>query len=138
MGKLLIWFITIIGLLPAVYLSIECLMARASFAQRKGRPESAESSLILARSSIQIGPAKLRLSTERWPAILTMLSAMFVCVGLFFLLPNNPQKIRRDGLSQIAYYVDRVINSRGDHASVTISTLDGVHAVLLARRDHNL
>jgi hypothetical protein len=57
---------------------------------------------------------------------------------MFFLLPGKPQQFHRNGLSRIGPYVERVLQSRKAYSSVIIAKPDGAHAVLFARRDHQV
>ena len=87
-------------------------------------------------SSIEIGGGMTRitLSTETWPAMITVCGIVFVLIGLFFLLPNEPRQFYRNGLSQIGHFVQRVIESPKDGATVTITKTDGSNAVSMARK----
>ena len=131
----MIWLATMAGLLPIGLLSVWALTAQASFARlQRGSPELGS----LSRThgiSMRIGSAaKFRLTTETWPAVVTLCGIVFVLVGMFFLLPGKPQRFHRDGLSKIGYYVGRVLRSRKDYASVVIAKPGGGHAILIARR----
>jgi hypothetical protein len=91
-------------------------------------------------ASIEIGPsiAKLRLSTKPWPAVVTVCGIVAVLIGMSFLLPTTPHRSHLNGLSRIGEYVKRALNSQSPYASVAIAKADGSHAVLIARRGHQV
>jgi hypothetical protein len=136
MAKILIWIVVIIGLLPITVISIVNVVF-ASFIAARQPPEASvpEATSFVSDVSIQIGSpsTRLHLSTHPWPAAVVLVGVAIVIVGLAFLLPGQPDRVRRHGLLKIESYMGRLIESRKANASVIVATLDGQHAILIMR-----
>ena len=86
--------------------------------------------------SVQIGSSspRLHLATQAWPAGLALAGVAAVVVGLLFLVPRQPDRVRNGGFLKIESYMDRLLRSRKEFASVIVATLDGQHAILVMRQ----
>jgi hypothetical protein len=130
MTKTAIWIVAVLGLLPATLLSIAYLVSSISIARLSKEHSD------LGDVSIQIGTSstKLHLSTQPWPAVVVFAGVLAVVVGLLFLLPRQPDRIRSGGFLKMESYMARLLRSRKEYASVIAATLDGQHAILVMRQ----
>lgn len=135
MTKTVIWIVAIVGLFPVALLSVGHLIFFLITRLPKGPSESGAVSF-LGDVSIQIGPSstKLHLSTHPWPAVIALAGVVAVVVGLLFLLPRQPDRFRSDGFLKMESYMERLLRSRKEYASVIAATLDGQHAILVMRQ----
>jgi len=70
--------------------------------------------------------------------VVVICGTVLVFVGLFFLLPKNPEKVYRNGLSKIEQYVDRLLGSSNDGAGIVISEANGSNAVSIMRKGRSV
>lgn len=135
MLKAIIWIVTLLGLLPITLFALAHLISMISIARLPKEPPEPGTLSVIGDVSIQVGPGnKLHLSTHVWPSVLVVVGALSIFLGLLFLLPKQPDRVRVGGFFRIESYIDRLLRSRKDFASVIVATTDGQHALLVTRR----
>ena len=135
MIKTSIWILTIVGLLPASLFAIGHIISMISFARLPKEPSQPGTVSFIGDVSIAVGSAsKLHLSTHIWPAVLVLAGTLGVLVGLLFLVPRQPDRVRSGGFSRVELYIDRLLRSHREFASVIVATPDGQYALLVIRQ----
>ncbi|MGA2556790.1 MAG: hypothetical protein ABSG04_11020 [Verrucomicrobiota bacterium] len=130
MTKTVIWILAVLGLLPATLLSIAYLVAIVSSARLTKEQSD------LGDVSIQIGwsSTELHMSTQLWPAALVLSGVLAVVVGLFFLLPRQPDRVSSGGFLKMESYIGRLLRSEKKSSCIIVSTLDGQSSLLVMRQ----
>jgi hypothetical protein len=138
MTKTVIWIVAVVGLIPVALLSVGYLISTVFIARLPKGPSEPGTVSFVGDVSMQIGASstKLHLSTHPWPAVVVLAGVVAVVVGLLFLLPRQPDRVRNDGFLKMESYMDRLVRSRKEHASVIAATMDGQHAILVMRQSN--
>src|ERR1700722_18011385 len=120
MTKAVIWIVAVVGLLPIALLSVGHLISAFFFARLPKEPSEPGTVSFVGDVSVQIGASstRLHLSTHPWPAVVVLAGVVAVVVVLLFLLPRQPDRVRSDGFLKMESYMDRLLGSRKEHASV--------------------
>lgn len=133
MTKTVIWIVAAIGLLPATLLSIASLVSSISVA-RLSKEQGDLGDVFVQIGSSSSSSTKLHLTTQAWPAVVVLAGVLAVVVGLLFLLPRQPDRVQSGGFLMMESYMDRLLRSHKEYASVIAATLDGQHAILVFRQ----
>lgn len=135
MLKAILWIITVFGLLPVTLLGLGHIISLVSIARLPKEPSEPGTVSFIGDVSIQVGSSsKLHFATGIWPAVVVVFGSVAVVVGLFFLLPRQPDRVRREGFSRVESYIDRLLHSRKQLSSLIVATPDGQHALLVMRQ----
>lgn len=133
MTKTVIWIVAVIGLLPPTLLSIASLVSSISVA-RLSKEQGDLGDVFVQIGSSSSSSTKLHLTTQAWPAVVVLAGVLAVVVGLLFLLPRQPDRVQSGGFLKMESYMDRLLRSHKEYASVIAATLDGQHAILVFRQ----
>ena len=128
--KMIIWLAALLGLLPVLLCAIVHLISMISSARLRRDPFSFVGDIFIQLDS----SSKLHLSTQLWPSVVVVAGALAVLVGLVFLLPKQPDLVHSGGFSRMESYIDRLLRSPKEFASVIIATPDGEHGLLVMRQ----
>jgi hypothetical protein len=137
MLKTIIWIVTVLGLLPVTLFAIAYLVFTVLSARLPKEPIPPGAVSEIGDVSMQIGSSsnKLHMSTKPWPAVVVVAGVFAVIVGLLFLLPRQPDRVRSGGFSKMESYIVRLLRSRKKFASFIVATQDGQHALLVMRQN---
>lgn len=140
--KLTIWVITVIGILPILFLSaiqvhLQLVHKHQIFSHEKTQ-EKPDFVYISIKPSPGIGIFKhenIQLTHMLWPALVSLLGTTLVFTGLFFLIPKQATVVETGGSKELNYYVKELLSSRAAFTSLGISTLDEQKGFSLWKKD---
>jgi hypothetical protein len=125
--KLLIWTAVLLGIAPAILVAISTL-----FVSRLRRKN-----IDFGSASMLIGPLTTSLNTSShcWAAVILLIGAAFVVIGLFFLLPRQSSFVWKGGFSKIESHIGQLLRSPGRVSSLIVATPDDESSILLIREN---
>lgn len=129
--KLAIWIITIIGILPVLFLSatqvhLHLVKQRQLFSKSEIQ-DKPDFVWVSFKPSFKTGPFKyqsLTLTHMVWPGVISLLGILFVFIGLFFLIPKQVTVVEKNGFKELNCYLEKLLGSNAPFTTLGIYTLD--------------
>ena len=129
--KLTIWIITVIGILPVLFLSMaqihsHFLMQRQLLSKgiMKEKPHFV---WVTFKPVFKTGPfkhQKLTLTHRGWPAVVSLVGILLIFTGLFFLIPKQATVVGSSGIGALKGYLEKLLHSEASFTTLGIFTLD--------------
>lgn len=140
--KIAIWIITLLGILPILFLSVTQvhlhLIKKNQLFSEGNIQEKPSFVWISFKPVIKAGPFKyqsLRLSHMVWPACVSILGIILVFIGLFFLIPKQVSVVESDGSKDLKGYVKKLLRSKATFTSLGVFTLDDQDGFSVWKKD---
>jgi hypothetical protein len=130
--KLCLWAVTILGLLPVTAFALIHIVLLGGVRRALPTEEPAPNSVSFPGGfTVQFGDSSkpMEVSTSVWPGIAVLVGASACLVGLYFLVPRQPERVALNGFANFEPCIRQVIESRRSFATVVISARDGNEAI---------
>lgn len=129
--KLTIWIITIIGILPILFLSatqVSSHLIKQKQLLSKGIIQEKPTFVWVSfKPAFKTGPFKhqtLTLTHKVWPAVVSLLGILLVFIGLFFSIPKQVTVAEAGGMGELKGYLGKLLHSKAPFTTLGIFTLD--------------
>ena len=129
--KLTIWILTIIGILPVLFLSAaqihSHLIMQRQLLSKGMMKEKPHFVFVSFKPVFKTGPfkyQKLMLSHRVWPAVVSFIGVLLIFTGLFFLIPKQVTVVENSGMGVLKSYLEELLQSEKPFTTLGIFSLD--------------
>lgn len=140
--KIAIWIVTIIGILPILFLSatqVHLHLIKQKQLLSKGEiQEKADFVWVSFKPAFKTGPFKyqsLTLTHMVWPGIVSLMGIILVFIGLFFLIPKQVTVVETSGFKELRSYLEKLLDSKAPFTTLGIYTLDDENGFSVWKKD---
>ena len=142
--KAFLWCWTLLGLFPLVAFAalhlFSILHARAVLPNEASQGKLDGNYITISRTTIKFDGFRdpLILHSYVLPAVLCLVGATTVIVGLLYLIPTQPIRTTKAGYAKLTTLVPKVLKSKKRFASLIISARDGNKCVAVSRKNDEI